>query len=322
MKVIINVPLECRASKGVSKGMTIDPWRALKYLDWPFYASRCSVAESRGNVVSGQQLPRIIHYYSENPDLRISVQKEIFYGVSRWWWEQGWSHTWPASEPNLRERGILDMSPLVALIGIRLPHYENGEEVDDTRYCLGTGLRGIRRLSILILLLELPTSGIESDEYDLTKEGAFWGDKLTVGQVLDQCYRQGILEQPNMTDHVAYKKHVAELIHAIELINLWHFVNFHRSPPSLNSVDEIRNIRMSDLCEYIHDDEEYGHQQPKSDCSSFQCHEMSLELLRRVGKLKLEWTELIDEHLQLDVEDSTLKIFWFGFSVMASPMYQ
>jgi hypothetical protein len=155
MMAMINAPLKGRRSKGISKGMTIDPWRALKYLDWPFYAHRYSFAESRGNAVSGQQPPRIIHYYSENPDLRVSVQKEIFYGLSRWWWEQGRSHTWQASELNLRERGTLDMSPLVALIGIRLPHFEYETEVDDTCYGLGTGLRGIRRLSILILLLDL-----------------------------------------------------------------------------------------------------------------------------------------------------------------------
>ncbi|KAE9374904.1 hypothetical protein N431DRAFT_482029 [Stipitochalara longipes BDJ] len=312
---------EKRVSKGISKAMAIDPWMALKYLDWSFYTSIYTVAESRGNAVPGQQTPRIINYYSEHPDLRITVQKEIFYGLSRWWWEQGWSHTWPASESNLRERGILDMSPLVALIGMRLPHYENGEQVDDARYCLGSGLRGIRRLSILILLLELPISSVESDEYDLTKEGAFWGDKLTVGQVLDQCYGHGILEQPIITDHVTYRKHVGEITHALELINLWHFINFHGCPSTLNSVDEMRNTKISDICEWFHDHEEYGPHQPKSDCSSFQCHEMSLELLQRVGKLKLEWTEFIDEHLLLSVEDSTLKIFWFGFTVMASPMF-
>ncbi|KAI1626107.1 hypothetical protein EDD37DRAFT_330833 [Exophiala viscosa] len=48
---------------------------------------------------------------------------------------------------------------------------------------------------------------------------------------------------------------------------------------------------------------------------------MSLELLRDVGKLRIEWTEFLDQHLRLDVGSATLQIFWFGFSIQASPMF-
>ena len=294
--------------------MTLDSWRALQYLDWSFYGSRYTVAESRVDVLPGQQsAPAIIRYLMENSKLRLEIQREIYYSLSRWWWSNGSS--WTTSEQAIRKRGVLDMAPWVALIGMRLPAYRNGEEVDKA------GSADFTRLRILTVLFELPHLCLDSDHYDPQKEGAFWAENVTVGQALDQCYHQGIFEEPNIQDLGAYRNHVAEVIGALGLMDLWHMINFPL-PRDTDSVDEMRSMRMSEVVERIHDDEDYSHQQPRSHHDSFQCHEMSLELLRKVGKLEIEWTEFMDEHLCLDVECSTLKIFWFGFTVKANPIYQ
>lgn len=295
--------------------MSLDSWRALQYLDWSFYGSRYTVAESRADALPDQQrVPNILCFLLENSKLRLEIQKEIYYSLSRWWWSNGWP-CGPNSEQAIRKRGILDMAPWVALIGMRLPEYRNGKEVNKASSADFTHLR------ILTVLIELPHLGFDSNQYDPQKEGAFWADNVTVGQALDQCYHQGILEEPNTQDIGAYRNHVAKLISALGLMNLWHFINFRYSR-DIDSVEKTRSMRMSELVEYIHDDEDYNNQQPQSHHDSFQCHEMSLELLRKVGKLEIEWTEFMDEHLCLDVEFSTLKIFWFGFSVKANPMYQ
>lgn len=294
--------------------MSVDSWAALQHLDWAFYGSLYTVAVSRADVSSGQLLaPAVIHRLREDSDLRLCIQKELYYGLSRWWWSNG-RPCWPQSESLTHCRGALDMAPWVALIGMRLPGYLNREAVDRA------GSTDLRRVRILTLLLELPYLCTESP-YDPQKEGAFWAEHVAVGQVLDQCYHQGLLETPNSSNLSVCRKHVSEIVHAMALMNLWHLINRY-SPPSNNSVDEIRCMKMSELCEYIHDDEEYGHQPPSSQEFSFQSREMSLELLRKVGKLKIEWTEFLDEHLDLNVEDLTLKIFWFGFSIKANPIYQ
>lgn len=62
--------------------------------------------------------------------------------------------------------------------------------------------------------------------------------------------------------------------------------------------------------------------QPKSENTSFRCHELSLESLTKIGKLKIEWTEFLYEHLVLNTESSTLKVFWFGFAAKACPIFQ
>jgi hypothetical protein len=59
------------------------------------------------------------------------------------------------------------MGPWVALIGMHLPEFRNGKEVEKA----ASG--HITRLSILTVLLELPHLGIGSGHYDPQKEGAF-----------------------------------------------------------------------------------------------------------------------------------------------------
>lgn len=146
---------------------------------------------------------------------------------------------------------------------------------------------GVECLKVLILLLDLPCQRTTSDEYDMKRDGEFWGDKLTVGQVLDECYSHGILEAPMRNDCTTYKSHVAELTQVLWIINMWHFMGSRHCPSHLASVDEIRNATLADICEHTNCNNEENANQPKSDSSSFQCHNMSLELVRRVGKLKV-----------------------------------
>ena len=133
---------------------------------------------------------------------------------------------------------------------------------------------------------------------DHNKEGAFWGDHVNIGQVLDRCYSWGILTQPSSRDLDTYKEHVRDLIHAMTLMNLWQFIDTYYLQ-DIDSVDEIRRMKMSELTEYIGDDEmaELWESQPKSENTSFRCHELSLESLKKIGKLKIEWTEFLYEHL-------------------------
>lgn len=269
-------------------------------------------SDSQPDVVPNQQvIPGIIRHYLEHPDLRLEVQKEIYYSLSRWWWSNASS----PSRPDIRPRGILDMGPWIALIGMRLPRYEDGKEVDKT------GSKDLVRLRMLTIILDLPQLERWSDRYEAGKEGIFWADIVTVGQALDQCYRYRVLEQPTPQDIVAYQDHVKELIHTLKLVNLWHSMNMYRPEKHLHSVHEIRTMKMSSLVDKIGFHEFYG-ELGESQSPNFQSYELSLELLRTVGKLKIEWTEYPNEHLHLDVENSSLKIFWFGFSIMANPIFQ
>ncbi|KAK4941379.1 hypothetical protein LTR10_018648 [Elasticomyces elasticus] len=297
--------------------MTMDPWSCLKHIDWAFTFREYTVAESRADTKPGEQdVPAIIHHYTENPDLRLEVQKELYYGLSRWWWSYG--HEIPSmpetSTPEIRHRGILDMAPWVSLIGMRLPDFRSGEKIDKT------GSKDVTRVRILTILLDLQQVVVPPDDYSHWREGELWADHVTVGQVLDQCYRYRILERPDEQDIEAYREHVGDLIVALRLMNLWSPIPVYQRP-EIGSVSWARSMKMSTLCHRLHKYDFYGQRSPRCQDSSFRSYEMSLELLRNVGKLRIEWTEFLDDHLRLDVGKVTLKVFWFGFTIQASPIF-
>jgi hypothetical protein len=57
---------------------------------------------------------------------------------------------------------------------------------------------------------------------------------------------------------------------------------------------------------------------PETDKATFHRKDMSLGYLRTHGKLEIEWTEYLAEHLELDVETRTLYVYWFGHTSSSS----
>lgn len=58
----------------------------------------------------------------------------------------------------------------------------------------------------------------------------------------------------------------------------------------------------------------------ETDKATFHRIDMSLGYLRKHGKLKIEWTEYLAEHLQLDVETRYLYVHWLGHTCRSSPI--
>lgn len=112
-------------------------------------------------------------------------------------------------------------------------------------------MKELRHMKFLLQLLQLPhLRSVNTYYLDHNKEGAFWGDHVNIGQVLDRCYSWGILTQPSSQDLDTYKDHVRDLIHAMALMNLWQFIDSYYLR-DIDSVDEIRRMTMSGLTEYI-----------------------------------------------------------------------
>ena len=310
---------ELRVSGGVSKNISLDPWKCLGFIDWKRYGVIYTMAESLPDIdpATGAAVPPVIRFLLDEPRLRAKIQQRLFYGLSRWWWNNGRDSGSPATG-----RGSLDMGPWIALIGMRLPGYWEVSKVGEPVSSSNQNSPEVDRMEILQLLLDMPTIRAKENVNNHSDgEGLFWGETLTVGQVLDQCYRMSILERPRKNDWKTYQRHTSQLLGTLDTFGLWHMVNCFCSFKNIDSIEELANIRLSDLWLASYSDDDLT-SNPSSKAENFQCRAMSLELLRKVGKLKIKWTEYITEHLELDIEDSTLKIFWFGFTAMASPLTQ
>ena len=243
---------------------------------------------------------------------------ELYYSVSRYLWSQERGPFFGLQSVSDFERRMLDMGPFVALIGMRLHEH------------WGDNLPLLVPLRVLLVMLNLPIRFRDPGRhlFAFRSGGDCMHRQVTVGQVLQQCYGPGALKEPDAGDLPAYRKHVERVRRALRLVSLWEFdedwldeaeeggILFRK-----HSIDELLSMRLSKFWEYPGFTEiDWG--LPRSEAASFRTREMSLGMLRKIGKLNIDWTEFIDDHLQLSRESSTLKLFWFGFSANAIPIFQ
>ena len=224
------------------------------------------------------------------PKARLEAQQDLYYHLTRWNWGN-----WPSYCS-----GIKDTGPWIAIIGMRLQTCSGGDK------CLDV----LRALLFCFEPLGKDCTHRISDE------------KVTIGQALDQCYHRGVLKKPDSKNLIALKKQARLLMEAMNLISIWHRMNSSDFLVEITSLDAVRNMKITELCEHAYDSEAHVGRPSKSEHYSFESRELSLELLRKTGKLTIQWTDVLDEHLLLDMDQSILKIFWFGFSLRGRPCLQ
>ena len=248
-------------------------------------------------------MPNIIRYYNGNAEKRLSVQKRLFVGMSKWWWQHG-KH----SEEFIRVRGTLDMAPWVALAGLRLP----GSRIKPIIGWQDSELS----LSILLEILRMPSPS-SIDGADWKAEGRFWAKGALLGDLLDRCYQRKILSQPDEDDIKSRRRHTNLTINAIDLINIWGNMYASALPADMH-----RSLRLSDILDTALDHFDFGPPFEESTAESFRSLELCLSTIRRVGRLDVKWTPYLDRHLDFDINSSTLSLFWFGFVLKAAPIFQ
>lgn len=294
-----------------SNEQRLDPWKSLYFIDWRYRFQMGWASETERPQHGGPLVPNIIRYYSENVEERLSLQKLLYFGLSRWWWHHGK----PSSDELPRIRGTLDMGPLVSLIGMRLPGTPNIPITSPS------GAHLVVQVLVEMLRMSAPRDASESLPLWKSGEGQFWAKKATLGDLLDRCYQRKVLQQPEEEDLKTHVLHATYTMNAIGLVDFWGSVGYS-AMTRVTSVDELRSLRLSDVWWRTQIDDEEPPPFAKSTASSFRSRDFCTETIRKVGKLKIEWTPSLSHHLELNVELSTLKVFWFGFAVKAAPIFQ
>ena len=259
---------------------------------------------------------------------RFLLSRLLQHGLCRWWWYHGiddehthWGKVFRKSLDVPSQRGVgrpADMVFWVTLIAMRLLP-DRANDIHAHLDNISTPLR------ILLLLLDLPHDILQlADDQTSPEEEQLWANKLTIGHVLNRCYRREILREPETNDYTQVYRHALELGDALALLSIWAPQRNRLGRLGAVTVEDIRNMRVSEFWQK----QTYPHEllkdsgQLKSSVASFNTHEMSVQVLRKVGKIKIIWTEYLDEHMTFDSYDLTLKVFWFGFDILANPIFQ
>ncbi|ORY10011.1 hypothetical protein BCR34DRAFT_359482 [Clohesyomyces aquaticus] len=203
---------------------------------------------------------------------------------------------------------MLDMGPLVALIGTRLPEHRS------LPFSYPSSA-----ITVLRILIELPRM-VPQDRNDGELDRRPWVEGTTLGDLLDKCYQRKLLVQPGSSDMRSHHVHGRYAMNALLLVNMWAW--FSRNGASeIRSVDENRSFPLDVFWQYSQLEDESIRPFGEAKADSFRGWDLCIDVLRNVCKSRIQWTELIHEHLELDIDCSTLKVFWFGFAAESLPIF-
>ena len=119
---------------------------------------------------------------------------------------------------------IRDIGPWVSLIGRR---YSSSRTIDPIRkgdeYQSPdeTFLENVKGFKCLLCILSLPRLVFEYENADRDNQGIFWGDILTIGQLLDYAYQQGVLSPEKEDSYDDLEDNVMYLILTLGLASIW-----------------------------------------------------------------------------------------------------
>jgi hypothetical protein len=161
---------------------------------------------------------------------------------------------------------------------------------------------------------------------------------VQLGEILRSCYLHGILEQPKETESKNYLQHILLVIEASLLMD----ETLHFDAPmrdfkgdwvgglqwcvevltSRKSLDEVFGIDIHSLLEVYHAIYNQPSLLVRATGTTFAIDDLNIKDLRSIGKLQIEWTLTLEEHLLLDLPNRVLFVAWTQkpFSHLGTPM--
>ncbi|KAF2433950.1 hypothetical protein EJ08DRAFT_731109 [Tothia fuscella] len=157
------------------------------------------------------------------------------------------------------------------------------------RFVLRSGQHSAPLTIVRMLIEMLRISPQDKEDWEIDRIP--WVERETLGNLLDQCYQRKIPVQPKHGDLGSHESQSGCTMNAMLMINIWGWFSFCSVRDAI-SVDKLRSLTLTEVWRDSQDHTE-----------------------------NIEWTALIGEHLELDIENSTLKVFWFGFVADALPVF-
>jgi hypothetical protein len=152
---------------------------------------------------------------------------------------------------------------------------------------------------------------------------------ITIGNILKHVYGIGVLKQPIETKPEDYLKHNLLVIECALAMNRivqlepllayedqgWKLTacGRHRVEKVLatkKSLQEVLGIDLVELFQVLHMLNHEEHQLETALGPYFRVDDLNVESLKSIGRLCIQWTAIIENHLLLDLEKMTLSIAW------------
>jgi len=152
---------------------------------------------------------------------------------------------------------------------------------------------------------------------------------ITIGNILKHVYRIGVLKQPTETQLEDYLEHNLRVIECAlamnRIIQLEPLLTYedqgwklkprgrHRVEELLSTKNSLQGVLGIDLVELFQILHMLNHEQRHLEIASgslFRVDDLNVKSLNSIGRLCIQWTAIIENHLLLDLEKMTLSIAW------------
>ncbi|KAF4633090.1 hypothetical protein G7Y89_g5031 [Cudoniella acicularis] len=145
----------------------------------------------------------------------------------------------------------------------------------------------------------------------------------SIGMILEHCYWNKVLAQPESLNHMDYLNHVQSVIKSLFILNFVFSCSElspvpERYPSAIIGTifserpESLLGIRVSAMFRLLHI--AYSdYRNLDLDCASgstLRIDDLNINSLRSIGNLSIVWTDVVEDHLKLDLNNMTLSVIW------------
>jgi hypothetical protein len=145
----------------------------------------------------------------------------------------------------------------------------------------------------------------------------------TIGNILEHCYERKVLTQPESLNPQEYLNHLQSIVKSLFILNFVFSCSGllpipERYPSSIVGTvfnerpESLMGMRISSLFKLLHIAYP-DYRNTDMDCaagSTLRIDDLNINSLRSIGNLSIVWTEVVENHLKLDLNSMTLFVVW------------
>ena len=145
-----------------------------------------------------------------------------------------------------------------------------------------------------------------------------------IGRILESCYRARVLTQPSTLEPAEYLEQVLLVLECSIILNptlalerpmygnpYWR-LKLTEALSRRNSLDEVLGLKIHDLHHILHSLYSKPSFLDSADGTTLRIDDLNVRTLTAIGGLSIKWTEILEDHLRLDLTQRTLYIAWFS----------
>jgi hypothetical protein len=145
-----------------------------------------------------------------------------------------------------------------------------------------------------------------------------------IGRILESCYRARVLTQPSRSEPSEYLEHILLVVESSIILNptlaldrpmygnpYWR-LRVTEVISRRKSLDEVLGLKIYDFHHILHALYSKPSSLDPASGTTLRIDDLNIKILTTIGRLSIKWTDILEDHLRLDLTQRTIYIAWFS----------